>query len=134
MVGCARYCAAEARFDRKVAKRDLRRYQRRDPDATTRLILLELSCPTSRSSGISTGWIGAWPLCVPCVDRCHRSERQEGRAASRPSITKSRAWRKAAWWFPAGRGLQVQIFTNRWAFNTGSGEGVVINEVLSTEP
>jgi hypothetical protein len=29
---------------------------------------------------------------------------------------------------------QVQIFTNRWAFNTGSGEGVVINEVLSTEP
>lgn len=29
---------------------------------------------------------------------------------------------------------QVQIFTNRWAFSTGSGEGVVVNEVLSSEP
>jgi len=26
---------------------------------------------------------------------------------------------------------QVQVFVNRWAFKTGSGEGVVINEVLS---
>lgn len=42
MVGCARYCAAEAQFDRKVAERDLRRYRRRGPDATTRLILVEL--------------------------------------------------------------------------------------------
>lgn len=29
---------------------------------------------------------------------------------------------------------QVQIFTNRWAFSTGSGEGVVVNEVLGSEP
>lgn len=29
---------------------------------------------------------------------------------------------------------QVQIFTNRWAFKSGSGEGVVVNEVLSSEP
>ena len=42
MVGCTRYCAAEAQFDRKVAERDLRRYRRRGPDVTTRLILAEL--------------------------------------------------------------------------------------------
>ena len=42
MVGCTRYCAAEAQFDRKVAERDLRRYRRRGADATTRLILAEL--------------------------------------------------------------------------------------------
>jgi SAM-dependent methyltransferase len=42
MVGCIRYCAAEAQFDRKVAERDLRRYRRRGPDATTRLMLAEL--------------------------------------------------------------------------------------------
>jgi SAM-dependent methyltransferase len=42
MVGCKRYCAAEAQFDRKRAERDLRRYRRGGPDATTRLILAEL--------------------------------------------------------------------------------------------
>jgi 2-polyprenyl-3-methyl-5-hydroxy-6-metoxy-1,4-benzoquinol methylase len=42
MVGCTRYCAAEAQFDHKVAKSDLRRYRRRGPDATARLILAEL--------------------------------------------------------------------------------------------
>ena len=42
MVGCIRYCAAEAQFDHKVAERDLRRYRRRGADATTRLILAEL--------------------------------------------------------------------------------------------
>jgi SAM-dependent methyltransferase len=42
MVGCARYCAAEAQFDHKVAERDLRRYRRRGPDVTSRLILAEL--------------------------------------------------------------------------------------------
>lgn len=42
MVCCTRYCAAEAQFDSKVAERDLRRYRRRGPDATTRLILAEL--------------------------------------------------------------------------------------------
>jgi SAM-dependent methyltransferase len=42
MVGCIRYCAAEAQFDRKVAERDLRRYRRRGADATTRLMLAEL--------------------------------------------------------------------------------------------
>jgi len=39
---CFRYCAAEAHFDTKTAKRDLRRYQRRGPDDTTMLILDEL--------------------------------------------------------------------------------------------
>lgn len=33
---------AEALFDHKVAERDLRRYRRRGPDATTRHILAEL--------------------------------------------------------------------------------------------
>jgi SAM-dependent methyltransferase len=42
VVGCIRYCAAEAQFDRKVAERDLRRYRRRGADATTRLMLAEL--------------------------------------------------------------------------------------------
>lgn len=42
MVGCTRYCAAEDQFNRKVPERDLRRYRRRDADATTRLILAEL--------------------------------------------------------------------------------------------
>ena len=42
MVCCTRYCVAEAQFDGKVAERDLRRYRRRGPDATTRLILAEL--------------------------------------------------------------------------------------------
>jgi Methyltransferase small domain len=39
---CTRYCAAEAKFNGKVAQRDLRRYQRRGPDASTRLLLAEL--------------------------------------------------------------------------------------------
>jgi hypothetical protein len=42
MVCCTRYCAAETHFDRKVAERDLRRYRRRGPDATTRFMLAEL--------------------------------------------------------------------------------------------
>jgi len=42
MVCCAGYCAAEAQFNHKVAERDLRRYRRRGPDATTRLMLAEL--------------------------------------------------------------------------------------------
>ena len=42
MTCCSRYCAAEAQFDRKRAKRDLRRYHRRGADATTRLLLTEL--------------------------------------------------------------------------------------------
>jgi 2-polyprenyl-3-methyl-5-hydroxy-6-metoxy-1,4-benzoquinol methylase len=42
MVGCTRYCAAEAKFNHKIAERDLRRYRRRGPDVTTRLILAEL--------------------------------------------------------------------------------------------
>jgi magnesium-protoporphyrin O-methyltransferase len=42
MVCCTGYCAAEAQFNSKVAKRDLRRYRRRGADATTRLMLAEL--------------------------------------------------------------------------------------------
>jgi SAM-dependent methyltransferase len=42
MVCCTRYCAAEAKFDRKVAERDLRRYQRRGVAAVTKLMLSEL--------------------------------------------------------------------------------------------
>ncbi len=42
MVCCTGYCAAEAQFNHKVAKRDLRRYRRRGADATTRLMLAEL--------------------------------------------------------------------------------------------
>jgi 2-polyprenyl-3-methyl-5-hydroxy-6-metoxy-1,4-benzoquinol methylase len=42
MVCCTGYCAAEAQFNSKMAKRDLRRYPRRGADATTRLILTEL--------------------------------------------------------------------------------------------
>src|ERR1700758_4029638 len=42
MVCCTNYCAAEAQFNHKVAKRDLRRYRRRGADATTRLMLSEL--------------------------------------------------------------------------------------------
>jgi hypothetical protein len=29
---------------------------------------------------------------------------------------------------------QLQVFTNRWAFKTGSGEAAVVTEVLSSEP
>ena len=42
MVCCTGYCSAEAQFNHKVAKRDLRRYRRRGADATTRLLLAEL--------------------------------------------------------------------------------------------
>ena len=42
MACCSRYCAAEDKFGRKVAERDLRRYRRRGPDVTTRLLLAEL--------------------------------------------------------------------------------------------
>ena len=42
MVCCTGYCAAEERFNRKMAERDLRRYRRRGADRTTRLILAEL--------------------------------------------------------------------------------------------
>lgn len=42
MTCCTGPCAASAHFDRKVAERDLRRYQRRGPDASTRLLLTEL--------------------------------------------------------------------------------------------
>jgi 2-polyprenyl-3-methyl-5-hydroxy-6-metoxy-1,4-benzoquinol methylase len=35
-------CAAAAQFDSKIAERDLRRYQRRGPDAATRILLSEL--------------------------------------------------------------------------------------------
>jgi 2-polyprenyl-3-methyl-5-hydroxy-6-metoxy-1,4-benzoquinol methylase len=42
MVCCTGYCAAEERFNYKIAERDLRRYSRRGPNDTTRLMLAEL--------------------------------------------------------------------------------------------
>ncbi len=39
---CTRYCAAETQFGRKVAERDLRRYQRRGAEGITRIMLAEL--------------------------------------------------------------------------------------------
>ena len=42
MTCCTRYCAAEALFSSKMAKRDLRRYRRHGADATTRLMLAEI--------------------------------------------------------------------------------------------
>src|SRR6266568_3057798 len=42
MTCCTGPCAAAAHFDPKKAERDLRRYQRRGPDVTTRIPLLEL--------------------------------------------------------------------------------------------
>lgn len=42
MTCCTGPCAAAAHFDTKVAQRDLRRYQRRGPDAWTRVLLSEL--------------------------------------------------------------------------------------------
>ncbi len=42
MACCTGPCAAAAHFNPKKAERDLRRYQRRGPDATTQLILKEL--------------------------------------------------------------------------------------------
>jgi 2-polyprenyl-3-methyl-5-hydroxy-6-metoxy-1,4-benzoquinol methylase len=44
MACCTRYCAAEAKFDRKVAERDLRSYQREGAAALTKLLLSELRC------------------------------------------------------------------------------------------
>src|SRR6266568_253393 len=42
MACCTGPCAAAAHFNPKKADRDLRRYQRRGPDATTRILLSEL--------------------------------------------------------------------------------------------
>lgn len=42
MTCCTWCCAAEAKFSRKVAERDLRRYRRRGADAITKLLLTEL--------------------------------------------------------------------------------------------
>jgi SAM-dependent methyltransferase len=42
MACCAQYCAAAAKFSRKVAERDMRRYHRRGADAITKLLLTEL--------------------------------------------------------------------------------------------
>jgi 2-polyprenyl-3-methyl-5-hydroxy-6-metoxy-1,4-benzoquinol methylase len=42
MACCTGYCAAETQFDGKRAKQDVRRYQRRGADVTTRLLLEEL--------------------------------------------------------------------------------------------
>lgn len=42
MTCCARYCAAESKFDAKVAEADLRRYQRSGPDVSTQILLAEL--------------------------------------------------------------------------------------------
>ena len=42
MTDCTGQCAAAAHFNPKVAERDLRRYQRRGPDASTRMLLSEL--------------------------------------------------------------------------------------------
>ena len=42
MTCCAAHCAAAGFFDSRIANRDLRRYQRRGPDASTRMLLTEL--------------------------------------------------------------------------------------------
>ncbi len=42
MTCCTHPCAAATHFDPKMAERDLRRYQRRGPDASTRILLSEL--------------------------------------------------------------------------------------------
>ena len=42
MTCCASHCAAAGFFDSRIADRDLRRYQRRGPDASTRMLLAEL--------------------------------------------------------------------------------------------
>src|SRR5438105_1622651 len=39
MTCCAGHCAAAGFFDARIAKRDLRRYQRRGPDSSTRMLL-----------------------------------------------------------------------------------------------
>lgn len=47
---CPRYCTAEAKFNSKVAERDLRRYRRRG--ATTKLLLAELHCSPLQGASI----------------------------------------------------------------------------------
>ena len=42
MTCCAGRCAAAGFFDSRIADRDLRRYQRRGPDSSTRMLLAEL--------------------------------------------------------------------------------------------
>jgi len=42
MTCCAGHCAAAGFFNRRIAERDLRRYQRRGPDTSTRMLLTEL--------------------------------------------------------------------------------------------
>lgn len=42
MTCCAGYCAAAGFFNRRIAERDLRRYKRRGPDTSTRMLLTEL--------------------------------------------------------------------------------------------
>ena len=42
MTCCAGHCAAAGFFDSRIANRDLRRYQRRGPDTSTRMLLAEL--------------------------------------------------------------------------------------------
>lgn len=42
MTCCTRFCAAEFKFDAKVAEADLRRYQLRGPDVSTQILLAEL--------------------------------------------------------------------------------------------
>lgn len=39
---CPSHCVAAGFFDARIAKRDLRRYQRRGPDSSTRMLLAEL--------------------------------------------------------------------------------------------
>ena len=44
MTCCAGHCAAAGFFDSRIANRDLRRYQRRGPDTSTRMLLAGLRC------------------------------------------------------------------------------------------
>jgi len=44
MACCSGYCAAQERFSRKVADRDLKRYRRSGADKTTQLLLEEIRC------------------------------------------------------------------------------------------
>jgi magnesium-protoporphyrin O-methyltransferase len=54
--GCQRYAAAERQFDAAVAARDLTRYRRKGPDATSRLLLDALrDHVNSRSSLLDIG-------------------------------------------------------------------------------
>ena len=42
MTCCTGHCAEAGFFNSRVAERDLRRYRRRGPDASTRMLLAEL--------------------------------------------------------------------------------------------